>query len=63
MASDAQVRASARYNARNTVQVPLRLNVNTDADIIRRLEEQPSKAGYIKALIREDIRRRAASGS
>ena len=33
------------------------LNIRTDADIIKRLDEQPSKAGYIKQLIRQDIAR------
>lgn len=29
----------------------------TPADIIEKLESVPSKAGYIKALIREDIKK------
>ena len=33
----------------------LRLNKNTDADIIAKLESVPSKMGYIKQLIRADI--------
>lgn len=54
MSTDAQKRASKRYNDANTVQVAIRLNKATDADVIARLEEVPSKAGYIKALVRRD---------
>ena len=55
MASEAQIRASRRYNDANTRQVKLVLNIRTDADIIAELDRQESKMGYIKALIREDI--------
>lgn len=54
MSTDAQKRASKRYNDANTVQVAIRLNKVTDADVIARLMEAPSKAGYIKQLIRRD---------
>ena len=43
------------YNKENTVQVALRLNKNTDEDIIKWLNNQENKQGYIKYLIREDI--------
>lgn len=43
------------YNKENTVQVALRLNKNTDADVIRWLNAQKNKQGYIKELIRQDI--------
>lgn len=33
----------------------LKLNINTDADIIAHLEKQSSMQGYIKRLIRQDI--------
>lgn len=33
----------------------IKLNRKTDADIIARLDEVPSKQGYIRALIRADI--------
>lgn len=45
------------YNKKNTVAVCLRMNKKYDGDIIDRLAEQRSKAGYIKALIRADIER------
>lgn len=41
----------------HTTQFKLRLNNNTDADIINWLKEIPNKQGYIKELIRADIAR------
>lgn len=45
----------ARYDAQHTRQIVLKLNRRTDADILRKLDEQPNKQGYIKQLIRADI--------
>ena len=57
--SEAQKRATQKYDSANTVQIKLKLNLNTDADIIAKLEsigrEQGGKQGYIKALIRQDM--------
>lgn len=47
--------AKERYDARTAVRISLKLNKGTDADILQRLDEVPSKQGYIKELIREDI--------
>ena len=55
MASKAQTEAVKRYQERNTRLMSIRLNLNTDADIIQRLEEVDSKQGYIKKLIRQDM--------
>ena len=55
MTSQAQRNATAKYDAQNTIQIHLKLNVNTDQDIIKKLESVESKQGYIKKLIREDI--------
>lgn len=49
--------ASARWDAENTVQIKMKLNRATDADILARLEEVASKQGYIKELIRKDIKK------
>lgn len=57
MASEAMKRGIAKYDAANTVQIKLKLNKKTDADILKRLDEIGNKQGYIKALIREDIKR------
>lgn len=45
----------ARYDAANTTQVKIKLNLKTDADILDKLAKQESKQGYIKALIRADM--------
>lgn len=54
--SAAQVAASVRYNAKNTTRVAIALNNNTDHDIIKHLEAQPNKQGYIKDLIKKDMK-------
>lgn len=56
MATKAHINASARYNRQMTKQYNLRLNINTDADVIAKLDAQESKRGYIIELIRRDIR-------
>ena len=53
--SPAQRTAVAKYNAANTKQFPIRFNLNTDQDILEKLSQVPSVAGYIKELIRADI--------
>ena len=55
MTTEAQKRASRKYNAANTKQIVIRLNKRTDADVIAALESVPNKQGYIKALIRADV--------
>lgn len=60
MVTDAQRKAQARYDRANTKQVLLKLNRNTDGDILERLQQVGNVQGYIKALIRRDI---AESGS
>lgn len=54
MTTDAQKRASRKYNAANTKQVIIRLNKRTDADILETLAARENVQGYIKALIRAD---------
>jgi len=55
--TDAQIRAHQKYNAKATKQVPLRFNLKTDADILERLYSTDNIQGYIKKLIREDMRK------
>lgn len=55
MTTEAEKRAVAKYDAKNTRQYHLKLNLKTDADIIKRLEQQESIQGYIKDLIRADM--------
>ena len=56
--SEAKLRAIRKYDAANTKQFNLKLNLNTDADILRRLSEVSTRPGgvqgYIKSLIRAD---------
>lgn len=54
MVTEAQKKAAMKYDAANTVQVKLKLNVKTDADILERLDQVENKQGYIKMLIRKD---------
>ncbi len=54
---NSQNKAQAKYDAKNTKQIRLKLNIVTDADILQKLEEVGNKQGYIKELIRRDISR------
>lgn len=54
--STAQRKASAKYDRLQTRQIVLKLNINTDADILSKLDEVPNRQGYIKKLIRDDIK-------
>lgn len=53
-ASESLKRAVAKYDRENTKQILLKLNINTDSDILEFLEGK-NKQGYIKDLIRKDI--------
>ena len=57
--SEAQKRATARYQRESTKSVSIRF-MPGDADILAWLDEQPNKAGYVKALIRADMEARKA---
>ena len=57
--TEAVKRAQARYNKANTRQIILKLNLNTDGDILEVLDRVGNKQGYIKALIRADAARGA----
>lgn len=47
---------SPAYDKQNCTRVNLKLNNKTDADIISQLEKQESIQGYIKDLIRRDVK-------
>lgn len=55
MTSEAQKRANAKYDEENTVQFKMKLNLNTDKDILDKLDTLDNKQGYVKELIRKDI--------
>ena len=61
MATDAQIRAVAKYDKKNTVGVYLKLNIETDADILAKLETVENRQGYIKSLIRADMAKEGAA--
>lgn len=56
MVTDAQKKASAKYEAEHTLRVTLKLNKTIDKDILDKLEEVGNKQGYIKELIRNDLK-------
>lgn len=55
MGTDSLKKAQEKYDRANTVQIRLKLNKKTDADILAKLESCDNKQGYIKALIRADM--------
>lgn len=57
MSTQAQKRASIKYDALNTTRLYVRLNNKTDADILEHLNQIENKQGYIKDLIRKDMKR------
>ena len=57
MATAAQARASAKYDKANTKQFILKLNKTTDADIMEKLATVGNMQGYIKELIRQDMKK------
>lgn len=57
MATEAQIKAQAKYDAKNTRQLHLKLNRRTDCDVLEKLDSVPSKQGYIKKLIRADLKK------
>lgn len=54
-ASEAQLRAQAKYDKANTRDIKFKFNLKTDADILEKLDSVPNKQGYVKDLIRTDI--------
>lgn len=63
MITEAQKRAQEKYDKANTIGVYLKLNKVSDADVIEQLQKVDNRQGYIKELIREDMKRdRAMQG-
>jgi hypothetical protein len=56
MTSEAQKRASTKYDKANTKGIYLKLNRTTDADIIEYLEKADNVQGLIKDLIRNSMK-------
>ena len=49
--------ATPQYDKENCRRINLKLNKKTDADIIKRLEAEKNIQGYLKKLIREDMKK------
>ena len=47
--------AKKKWDKVNTTVVTVKLNNNTDADIVHKLESVPNRQGYIKTVIRKDM--------
>ena len=56
MVSEAKKKAQLRYDKYNTRQIILKLNTKTDADIIGKLDNAGNKQGYLKDLVRSNLR-------
>ena len=52
---EAKIRAQAKYDKDHTKGIYLKLNKETDADIIGYLEEVENVQGLIKSLIRREM--------
>ena len=57
MLTESQKKAQAKYDKANTRQVHLKLNRRTDDDVLEKLDSVSSKQGYIKQLIRADLKK------
>ena len=54
---ESQLAAAAKYQ-KKTRQVMIRMNPDTESDIIEFLEKQENLGGYIKDLIRQEMKRK-----
>lgn len=57
MTENKQAKWSSDYNKKNTKTVLLRFNLKSDSDILEQLDKHRSKQGYIKELIRNDMKK------
>ena len=58
MPSEAQKRATAKYQKEKMKQIAIRFSPN-EMDMFEHIKSQPSIAGYIKRLVREDMEDRS----
>lgn len=58
MSTEAAKKASRKYDQNNTKMISVKLNKNTDQEILEHMEHIQNKQQYIKNLIRGDILRR-----
>ncbi len=57
MATEAQKKARDKYNKEHYKVVSFKLHKTNDKDIMEYLESLPNKQGYIKELIRQDMKK------
>lgn len=57
MAKNQASQRAIEHDKLHAKRIYLKLNKDNDADILDWLEQQPNKQGYIKELIREDIKK------
>ena len=55
MRTEAQIRASAKYNKENTVSISVRFFKERDAEVIEWISRQPNKADALRQLILKEI--------
>lgn len=48
--------AQHKYNKENTRSITIRFMLNTELDLLEHLDSQQNKAGYIKDLIKKDMK-------
>lgn len=53
--NEAKRKANAKYDKNNTKVISLKLNKNTDQDILDLLESVDNTQGFIKQLLRKEI--------
>ena len=61
MPTPAERKAFAKYQAEHIKVYRFKLNDRTDGELIQHLDSQDNVQGYIKALIREDMKRKEES--
>ena len=55
--SEAQYKSSQKYQMTKCRNITMQLNREYDEDILTWLDSQENKQGYLKALIREDMKK------
>lgn len=56
MTTPAQAKATAKYIKERTKTFVMRCNLRTDADIVEHLASKDNVAGYLKGLVRADMK-------
>lgn len=53
--TESKYKAQTAWNKSHTTQYTIKLNNNTDKDIIEHIAQKENKTGYFKKLVRADI--------